>query len=129
MLGENSKREKLCRRLIYPLYDNVVIVRIETNNNRPFLIKAMAILPFRNKLFLHSIHASNTAAAHKAFDKCLLRSQNTLCVYLCCVYIFEDMYFVMKYNKECCRPIYTMAIVSLCIVYPFEYDFQISAHL
>ena len=73
MLGENSKREKLCRRLIYPLYDNVVIVRIETNNNRPFLIKAMAILPFRNKLFLHSIHASNTAAAHKAFDKCLLR--------------------------------------------------------
>ena len=123
MLGENSKREKLCRRLIYPLYDNVVIVRIETNNNRPFLIKAMAILPFRNKLFLHSIHASNTAAAHKAFDKCLLRSQNTLCVYLC-VCIFEDMYFVMKYNKGCCRSIYTMVIlklVSLCIVYRFEY--------
>ena len=77
-----------------------MIVRIETNNNRPFLIKGMAILPFRNKLFLHSIHASNTAAAHKAFDKCLLRSQNTLCVG-----IFEDMYFVMKYNKGCCRPI------------------------
>ena len=111
MLGENCKREKLYRRSIHPLYDNVVIVRIETNNNRPFLIKAMAILPFRNKLFLHSIHASNTAAAHKAFDKCLLRSQNTLCVYLC-VCIFEDMYFVMKYNKGCCRPIYTMAILK-----------------
>ena len=119
MLGENSKREKLCRRLIYPLYDNVVIVRIETNNNRPFLIKAMAILPFRNKLFLHSIHASNTAAAHKAFDKCLLRSQNTLCVG-----IFEDMYFVMKYNKGCCRFIYTMVLVSLCIVYRLKYDFS-----
>ena len=120
MLGENSKREKLCRRLIYPLYDNVVIVRIETNNNRPFLIKAMAILPFRNKLFLHSIHASNTAAAHKAFDKCLLRSQNTLCVG-----IFEDMYFVMKYNKGCCSSIYTMVIIRLEIKCLYSYEIKI----
>ena len=81
-----------------------MIVRIETNNNRPFLIKAMTILPFRINFFctqyMRLILQQQTKSLINAFEV-----KNTSYVG-----IFKDMYFVMICNKGCCMPIYIMTI-------------------
>ena len=103
LLGENCKGEQWGRRWIHLLYDNAVIVRIETNNNRPFLIKAMTILPFRINVFCTQYMLLILQQQTKRLINAFWGQKNTWYVA-----IFEDMYFVMIYNKGCCRPIYIL---------------------